>query len=218
MKIFDLSRTRRVRTEDERRMVLAVLQATYAEEKGWIESVDRLFPPSDLTNPDVSWFLAVKRKQPVGVLRVCYNPPIEQYLTFGLQPIEPTTDLSKLVCPERAAEIGRFAVVPERRRSIAIVLGLMRAAIREIVTRDCAQLLTDVFENEQHSPLGFHTRILGFRPIATHEVGELRHKGRRITLLLDLKTAYRLLALRSNRLFRTITKSWTPHMHNRLAT
>lgn len=218
MNVFDLPRTRRVQTDAERKMVLAVLQATYAEEKGWIETVDQLFPPTDLTNPDVSWFLAVKRHQPVGVLRVCYNPPVEQYLTYGLQPIDPTIDLTKLVCRERAAEIGRFAVVPERRRSIAVVLGLMRAAIREVVARDCAQLLTDVFENEQHSPLGFHTRILGFRPIATHDIGELRHKGRRIILLLDLKTAYRLLALRSNRLFRTITRSWTPHMHNRLAT
>lgn len=218
MAVFDLTRIRRVQCEADRRMVLAVLQSIYAEEKGWTNSVELLFPASDLEDDEVSWFLATKRQEPVGVLRVRYNPKIDQYLEYGLEPCDPATDLTKLGIGERVAEIGRFAVVPERRRSVTVVLGLMRAAIREVVTRDCTQLLTDVFENEPHSPLGFHTRILGFRPIATHNIGELRHQGRRITLLLDLKTAYAALATRSRRLFRTITRRWTPTMHERFVT
>lgn len=218
MKKFELTRTKRVRTEREREMVLAVLAATYVEEKGWIDEAERLFPIEDLARPDVSWFLAAKRGQPVGVLRVDYDPPLAKYLAYGLKPIVASTDLASLIANERIAEIGRFAVVPERRRSVAVVVSLMYKATHEIVLRGCTQLVTDVFENDPHSPLGFHTRIVGFKPIATHEIGELRHKGRRITLLLNLKLGYCSLRARGNRFFRTMTRGWTASMHDGLAT
>lgn len=218
MKKFELTRTKRVRTERDREMVLTVLAATYVEEKGWIDQVERLFPVEDLARPDVSWFLATKRGQPVGVLRVDYDPPLAKYLAYGLKPIDASTDLAGLIANERIAEIGRFAVVPERRRSIAVVISLMYKATHDIVLRGCTQLVTDVFENDPHSPLGFHTRIVGFKPIATHEIGELRHKGRRITLLLNLKLGYCSLKARGNRFFRTMTRGWTASMHDRLAT
>jgi hypothetical protein len=139
-------------------------------------------------------------------------------MAYGLKPIEADFDIASTIRDQRIAEIGRFAVSPERRRGVAVVLSLMRAATREIVMRGCTQLVTDVFENDPHSPLGFHTRIVGFRAVATHEIGELRHAGRRITLLLDLKAAYCALKLRGNRFFRTMTRGWTPNMHNGLAT
>lgn len=216
MRLVELTRTRRVTTLLERNMVLDVLAQTYGEEKGWVENVETLFPETDLDDASISWFLAARRGQPVGVLRVCYAPPIKQYLAYGLQGIDSSINLESMIENERLAEIGRFAVVPERRRGIGVVLGLMRAATREIVSRNCTQLVTDVFENDPHSPLGFHMRVAGFRPVATHEVGELKHKGRRITLLLDLKVAYQQLKLRSNRFFRALTRSWTEGMHRRL--
>jgi hypothetical protein len=100
---------------------------------------------------------------------------------------------------------------------MAVVVSLMFTATREIVMRGCTQLVTDVFESDPHSPLGFHTRIAGFKPVATHEIGELRHMGRRITLLLNLKLAYRSLRIKGNRFFRLMTRGWTPAMHDRLA-
>jgi len=218
MKVFELTRTRRVQTEAERSMVLAVLRSTYVEEKGWAQDVENMFPAADLARNDVSWFLAVKRQQPVGVLRVLYDPPIEQYMAYGLKLTDSSIDIAGLIRNERIAEIGRFAVVSERRRGVAVVLSLMRAAVREIVMRGCTQLVTDVFENDPHSPLGFHTRVAGFRAVATHETGELRYTGRRITLLLDIKTAYCALKARGNRFFRTMTRGWTATMHNGLAT
>lgn len=217
MKISLFTRTRRAETEAQRQSALAVLRATYQQEKAWVLDVESMFPASDLDRPDISWFVATTRGKPIGVLRVLYNPPIKQYLDYGLKPISTSIDVADLIANERIAEIGRFAVVPERRKGVAVSLSLMRAATKEIVLRDCTQLVTDVFENDPHSPLGFHTRIAGFRPVATHDIGELRHQGRRITLLLDMKEAYRSLKARGNWFFRAITRSWPETMHQRLA-
>ena len=115
------------------------------------------------------------------------------------------------------AQSDLVAVIPERRNGVGVVLSLMRAATREIVARGYTQLVTDVFENDPHSPLRFHTRIIGFQPVATHEVGELSFKGRRITLLLDIKIAYQTLKSRGTWFFRAMTKDWTDVMHKRLA-
>lgn len=216
MKIFSLTRAKRVKTEADRQKVLAVLRTTYQQEKSWVLDVEPMFPASDLERQDVSWFLATSRDNAVGVLRVLYNPPIEQYLKYGLTPTA-GIDVTEFLRTERIAEIGRFAVVPERRNGVLVVLSLMRAATREIVNNGYTQLVTDVFENDPHSPLKFHTRIVGFKQVATHEVGELRYKGRRITLLLDIKVAYRSLKARGNWFFRSITRGWTETMHNRFA-
>jgi hypothetical protein len=217
MKPFELTRTKRVQSARERELVLAVLTSTYVAEKGWIDDAETLFPVQDLERTDVSWFLSAKRGQPIGVLRVNYDPPIAQYAAYGLKPVDESIDIAALLAHEKIAEVGRFAVVPGRRNSIAVVVSLMHAATREIVTRGCTQLVTDVFENDPHSPLGFHTRIAGFKPVATHDIGELRHMGRRITLLLNLRLAYRSLRARGNRFFRVMTRGWTVGMHERLA-
>ncbi len=211
------TRTRRVETETDRQDALTVLRCTYQDEKGWVLDVEPMFPADDLRRADVSWFLAMKSGMPVGVLRVLYDPPLEQYVKYGLHPISPDIDFAHLISSERIAEVGRFAVLPERRTGIGVVISLMRAATRELVARNCSRLVTDVFENEANSPLGFHTRVIGFKPIATHEIGELRHVGRRVTLLLDLKSAYRTLRARGNRVFRVLTRGWSHAMHQSLA-
>lgn len=216
MKAFRLTRGRRVETETDRRKVLQVLEATYKQEKGWVLDVEPIFPASDLERTDISWFLATKSSEPVGVLRVLYNPNLKQYRDYGLKPIDPTLDIDVLTS-RPIAEIGRFAVVPERRNGVAVSLSLIRIATREVVARGCTQLITDVFENDPHSPLGFHTRIIGFKPVATHEVGELRHKGRRITLYLDIKRSYQSLKASGNWFYRVLTKGWSERMHLSLA-
>jgi hypothetical protein len=216
--MFRLTRAHRVETEADRQKALAVLRATYQHEKAWVLEVDPMFPQGDLARSNVSWFLATSRDNPVGVLRVLYDPPIEQYLKYGLEPIDANLEIDEFMKRERIAEIGRFAVVPERRYGIGVVLSLMRAATREVVARSYTQLVTDVFEGDPHSPFRFHTRIVGFRPVATHEAGELRFKGRRITLVLDIKVAYRSLKARGTWFFRAMTKGWTETMHKSLAT
>jgi len=193
------------------------MRATYQREKGWVHDVEPMFPKEDLARDDLSWFIATRRNEAMGVLRVLYDPPIEQYQKYGLTAIDGTVPAYDLIKSECIAEVGRFAVIPERRTGIGVVLSLMRAATREIVSRGYTQLVTDVFENDPHSPLQFHTRIIGFRPVATHEVGELSFKGRRITLLLDIKIAYQTLKSRGTWFFRAMTKDWTDVMHKRLA-
>ena len=217
MKMLRLTRAKRVATESDRRKALAVMRATYQREKGWVHDVEPMFPQVDLLRGDVSWFIAARRNEPMGVLRVLYDPPIDQYKKYGLTPIDAALKVDDFIRSERIAEVGRFAVIPERRKGVGVVLSLMRAATREIVFRGYTQLVTDVFENDPHSPLRFHTRIIGFRPVATHEIGELSFKGRRITLLLDIKIAYQTLKSRGTWFFRAMTKDWTEVMHKRLA-
>jgi hypothetical protein len=81
-----------------------------------------------------------------------------------------------------------------------------------------SHVITDVFEDDPHSPLGFHTRVMGFRPVATHDHGELNCKSRRITLLLDLRATYRRLKARGNWIYRYLTARWPEALHRRLAT
>ncbi len=208
---------RRVASEEDRQKALSVLRTIYEEEKAWVEASASLFPPEDLTREDVSWFLAQRRGRPVGVMRVNYAPALDTYMAYGLTPLAEGLDVNALLAGQKLAEIGRFAVMPDVRASVLVSSALIRAAVRDVVGRECTLIVTDVFENERHSPLGFHTRVVGFRPVATHETGELRHKGRRVTLVLDLKEAYQRLKLRSNWFFRQLTQGWTEAMHRKLA-
>ncbi len=217
MRMLRVTRAKRVASESDRQKALAVMRSTYQREKGWVHDVEPMFPKEDLGRSDLSWFIATRRNEAMGVLRVLYDPPIEQYQKYGLTAIDETVRAYDLIKSECIAEVGRFAVIPERRKGVGVVLSLMRAATREIVSRGYTLLVTDVFENDPHSPLRFHTRIIGFRPVATHEVGELSFKGRRITLLLDIKIAYQTLKSRGTWFFRAMTKDWTEVMHKRLA-
>jgi len=217
---IDDKRVESVRVEDQagRGAVLEVLGATYRNEKGWVSDPALQFPASDLERPDTAWFVVHLNGRPVGVLRTLFDPPLLQYAKYQLRLVDPRVDVEKFLRQHRIAEVGRFAVVPEHRGNMMLVAALMRSATEEMVTRGYTHVITDVFEDDPHSPLGFHTRVMGFRPVATHDHGELNCKSRRITLLLDLGATYRRLKARGNWIYRYLTARWPDALHRRFAT
>jgi len=74
-----------------------------------------------------------------------------------------------------------------------------------VVERGYTHFITDVFDGDLHSPYHFHTRVLGFERIGTHQVGELDCRQVRIILLLDLVRAYKRMRARPNRVFHEFT-------------
>jgi hypothetical protein len=201
----------------DRVAALNVLRATYHAEKGWVRDAESQLPESDLGSDQVSWFLSRQGGEPAGVLRVHYAPPVEQYRAYGLRVLRPGIDLARFLHTSRLAEIGRFAIVPKLRRNLLISVALMRAATRETLERGFTHYITDVFESDPHSPYGFHTRVMGFDPVATHDHGELQCTSRRITMILDLKAAYQRLRRRKGWIFRALTADWDERLHQRLA-
>jgi hypothetical protein len=204
---------RRITTEQDRQVALDVLKATYKDEKRWIEDDDALFDRADLTDDNVAWFVALHGEKPVGVVRVLFEPPLELYEEYGMRQIGPEIDVKAFMDNNRIAEIGRLAVIPEYRRHKAIALSLMRDATRETIREGYSHFVTDVFEGEKHSPYDFHTRILGFVPVATHDVGDLNCNNRRITLVLDFKECYRRLKSKKVRMFKVMTDNWSDDLH-----
>ncbi len=204
-----------IRVEDEatRLQALEVLRATYRDEKGWVSDEEKQVPAEDLERADVSWFIVQEEGRPVGVLRVLYDPPLHLYREYGLDLLDKQADIEGFLKAHRIAEIGRFAVLPEKRRFTVIVLALIRAAITETVDRGYDFYITDVFEDDPHSPYEFHTRVLGFVPVATHEVGELNCTSRRITLVLDLRQCYRRMSAANGYFYRFITEGWSERLH-----
>jgi hypothetical protein len=192
--------------------------ATYHREKRWVADPESQFPTGDLTRSDMSWFLVTVRGKPAGVVRVLYDPPLALYAKYGFKPIDPSVAVVDFVRQHRIAEIGRFAVVPRYRRRIMMAAELMRVATAEVVVRRYTHFVTDVFEDDPHSPYGFHTRVMGFHPVATHDVGELHCRSRRITMVLDLRAAYFRLKARSNWMYRYLTGQWDESLHELLAT
>jgi GNAT superfamily N-acetyltransferase len=174
-------------------------------------------PPSDLERDEIAWFIADIRGRPGGVLRVHYAPPLAQYAAYGFKLIDPSVNVDDFIRRDRVAEIGRFAVLPRYRRQFLLAAALMRAATAETVARGFTHFVTDVFEDDPHSPYGFHTRVIGFHPVATHDIGELQSRSRRITLVLDLRAAYKRLKASGNWVFRYLTGEWPDALHRRLA-
>ncbi len=205
-----------VKNAPTRRKALEVLRATYLEEKQWVRDAESQLPESDLSDPDIAWFVATLRTRPIGVLRVHYAPPVEQYADYGVEFFDKSVDIRRFLAANRIAEIGRFAVIPSRRNQMFVAVALMRAATTDTVRRQYTHYVTDVFEDDPHSPYGFHTRVMGFMPVATHDHGELYCRSRRITLLLDLASAYRRLRTRGNWIFRSLTEGWDDAMHRQL--
>jgi GNAT superfamily N-acetyltransferase len=204
---------RRVTSEADRCRVIEVLAATYHLEKHWVSDPAQQIPPDNLTRDDVVWFIVTPGDCPAGALRVLFDPSYAQYAAYGPTFIDPMLGIEGLLQHGRIAEVGRFAVKPQYRGQFRIAAALMRAATEETVARGYTHLVTDVFEDDPHTPYHFHTRVLGFRPVATHDVGELRCRSRRITLVLDLKSAYERLNERKNWLFRYLTDRWDASLH-----
>lgn len=196
--------TTRLENAAQRAAALAVVRAVYLEEKAWIDRLEEEIPLGDLEpGSRFSWFVASLGGHPAGLIRLQYDPPLE--IPAELEPaFEKELDLAALARDCRFAEIGRFMIVPAYRRSISVALRVMQAAVREAVLAGVTHFVTDVFEDDPHSPLQFHTRVLGFERIGTHRYGELRCASRRIILVLDLAAAYRRLKVRDNKVFREL--------------
>lgn len=208
---------REISNEQDRQLAIKVLKETYKEEKNWIEEDDRLFDPAEIENNAIAWFIALHDDKPVGVVRVMFEPPLEMYEKYGFKQIGPEMNVQDFIKNNRIAEIGRLAVIPEYRRHKVIALSLMRDATRETIRRGFSHFVTDVFEGEKNSPYDFHTRILGFVPVATHDVGDLNCENRRITLVLDFKECYRRLKTTKEKMFRIMTDNWTDDLHARMS-
>lgn len=170
------------------------------------------FPASDLVNEDMVWFMAECEGRCVGLTRVLYKIPFELYSQYGFSVTVPGIDVEKFVRENKIAEVGRFAVLPEFRRKIIVAATLMRAAAMETILRGFTHFITDVFEADPNSPYGFHSRVLGFQTVATHDQGELKCESRRITMLLDLKEAFDRLQKKRSWVFRYITQGWNDSM------
>lgn len=203
-----------IRVDDDwgRAQALSVMRTTYRDEKRWIALDESLVSRDEIRSGVVSWFVARLDQQPVGVLRVLYAPPLDLYAAYGFKPVG-EFDLESFVRNSRIAEIGRFAVVPDQRRNFLVAVALMREACTETIRRGFSHYLTDVFEGERHSPYEFHTRVMGFETVATHEVGELNCPNRRITMVLSLRDAYHRLRDSKAWLFRYLTESWPDELH-----
>lgn len=216
MALIDRLHVVRVGTEAQRALAIDVMRATYKQEKNWITRDEKLFPDEELNNSGVSWFVVMEGEKPVGTLRVLYDLPLDLYKEYGFKTLG-GINLDEFIRHNRIAEIGRFAVLPEYRRHMVVVGALMREASRETIERGYTHYVTDIFEGETHSPYNFHTRVLGFEPVATHDTGELNCPNRRITLILDLAAAYQRLRGQGGWLFRFFTEGWPAHVHEKLA-
>jgi hypothetical protein len=214
-KIFD---TIKVETATQRDAALEILRSTYKEEKGWVKNEETLLSESDLASRTIAWFLTSVNHKPAGVLRVLYDPSFAEYAAYDLKLRQSSFDVNEFLRNNKIAEIGRFAVVVEYRSEIKVVLHLMRAATEDTVRRGYSHYITDVFEGEEHSPYEFHTKVVGFQPVATHDTGEMNCNRRRITLVLNLREAYQRLRRNGNAFYRFITQGWDETMHHALST
>jgi N-acyl-L-homoserine lactone synthetase len=195
----------RVADATAREAALRVVHEVYQEEKGWLDEVAPEIPADAGARREVSWYLACRQGEPVGVVRLVYDPPLELPAEVGVE-LEGSVDLARLAAAGRFVEVGRLMIRPAWRSRPAVVLGLLRGAMAEVVERGYTHLLTVVFEDDPHSPLGFHTRQLGFERIGTHRQGELACTSRRILLVLDLGRAYRRLADRGSAVAAHLTR------------
>ncbi|HXU31296.1 MAG TPA: GNAT family N-acetyltransferase [Thermoanaerobaculia bacterium] len=186
-----------------RTAALAVLEQVYLQEKRWIRDVESEIPTVFDELAPRSWYVATIGGEPAGAIRLAYDPDLALPADYGVT-LEPGIDLDRLRAAGRFVDIGRFMIVPRHRRNVRIALQLMQAAIAEVVERGYTHFLTDVFESDPHSPLGFHTRVLGFERIGTHRRGELACESVRVLLILDIARAYRRLKVRGNRIFRQV--------------
>lgn len=206
-----------VSTPEHRAAALEVARLVYLEEKGWIDNLEQEVPIADvLGETRFTWFLALVDGAPAGLIRLQDNPPLE--LPAALEPtFERDLDLTELARTCHFGEIGRFMIVPRYRKSIVVAMRLMQAAVREAVLTGITHFITDVFEDDPHSPLQFHTRVLGFERIGTHRFGELRCTSRRIILVLDLAAGYRRLKSRDNKVFRDLAANLADVFEPRIA-
>lgn len=205
---------KKVAGPEDRQQALAVIQAVYLEEKQWIRHTGSEIPLDSAERLDQSWFLVSVGDEPAGVIRLVYDPALELPAEYGVT-LEKGVDLDGLKRLGRFVDIGRFMILPRYRRNIRVAMKLMRGAIIEVVQRGYTHFLTDVFENDPHSPLRFHTQVLGFERIGTHRHGELACASSRIILILDIARAYQRLKKRENKVFKEVGEGLRDLMEGR---
>ncbi|MEM9292799.1 MAG: lysophospholipid acyltransferase family protein [Acidobacteriota bacterium] len=208
-----------VTTDEQRQQAIEVIRAVYKDEKSWIETTENeVTLPGEtsrgagLAGPaegegggTVVWLLTTYNGDPAGVLRVSYDPPMEIPAHMGVE-LEESIDVEALKKSGRFAELGRFMILPKYRRKIRVAMSLMKGCMKDMVERGYSHALTVVFQDDPHSPLNFHTRVLGFQRIGTHRFGELNTDSLRIILMLDLYSAYANLKHRNNKVFGEICR------------
>lgn len=194
----------KVKTQQQRNEALQVVEEVFVKEKKWITSIEDQIPEDIAENWKYTWFLARHNENPAGVLRLFYDPPLKLPEEFEVT-LREDIDLEKMAEMYRFVEIGRFMILPKYRRNIRVAMRLMRMAIKEVIERDYTHFVTDVYENEVHSPLQFHTRILGFEVVGKHLYGDLNCSSTRIILTLDILRAYKRLKERRSKIYRELT-------------
>ena len=215
MKMRAEVKAKKILTAEDREHAFAVIEAVYRNEKQWIQSSSAEIPADIAGRQDQSWFLVAVDGEPAGVIRLVYDPPLEMPAEYGVT-LEEGIDLEGLKRHGRFVDIGRFMILPKYRRNIRVVMKLMRAAIVEVVERGYTHFLTDVFENDPHSPLRFHTQVLGFERIGTHQYGDLACASLRIILILDIARAYQRLKKRENKVWKELGEGVRDVMEDRL--
>ena len=199
-----------------RTQALQVIERVYRQEKNWLKAVDSEIPPEIDPAGRYSWFLATVNGQPAGVLRLFYDPPLELPAECQVS-LRQDIDLKQMAANGRFVEIGRFMILPEYRAKMLVAIRLMGIAVREVVNRNYTHFITDVFQGEPHSPLKFHTRVLGFEIIGTHLHGELNCSLTRIILTLDILKAYQRLREKKNPLYWSLTEGLRRSLDRKLA-
>lgn len=200
----------KVQSTPERLDALSVIEEVFVREKQWMRAVGEQISETPGSDERFSWFIAKVGDQPAGVMRLHYDPPME--LPESCHPtFEPGIELATLRESGRYVEIGRFMIRHEYRRQYLVALRLMRAATAEVLERDYTHFITDVFKGEEHSPLNFHTRVLGFEVIGSHLYGELNCSATRIILTLDLLKLYNRIKDSKSRIYQELTEGLRGH-------
>jgi len=194
--------TVKVLDAESRAAALEVVRTVYQAEKKWVRDAETEIPERPDALDSVSFFLVRVAGRPAGLIRLVYDFPIELPAEFHVEMERPIDLEAARSC--RFVEVGRFMIVPEHRRQMRVALALMKAAVGEVVDRGYTHFITDVYDGDPHSPLKFHTRVLGFERVGTHRFGELDCDCVRIILILDLALAYRRAKERKDRMFREI--------------
>jgi hypothetical protein len=194
----------RVENAGDRAGALEVIKKVFCEEKNWISSVESQIPDELDDNTKSSWYLAKYNGRPAGVIRLLYDPPLDLPEEYEVKFL-PGKNIDELKRAGRYAEIGRFMILEEFRKKPRVALRLMRAATAEVIERDYTHFITDVFEGEEHSPLNFHTRVLGFEVVGKHLFGELNCSSTRIILTLDIVKFYSRIKDSKSRIYRELT-------------
>jgi hypothetical protein len=187
----------------DRLEALGVIEEVFVREKQWVKVAGEQIPEFLAENREYSWFLARVGDRPAGVMRLHYDPPLELPETCQVT-FAPGVSLEALRAAGQYVEIGRFMIRPQYRRQYRVALRLMRAASGEVVERGYSHFITDVFEGEEHSPLNFHTRVLGFEVIGSHLYGELNCSSTRIILTLDILKLYNRFKDSRNRIYQEL--------------